>query len=109
MAIGGERFMRIIVFFDLPTLTKSDRKNASRFRNFLIKDGYVMLQLSVYSRICKGQDAVDKHAKRLKSLIPKEGSVRLLTVTEKQYASMEVLVGALKKEENLGEKQLLLL
>lgn len=68
-----------------------------------------MLQLSVYSRICKGQDAVDKHAKRLKSLIPKEGSVRLLTVTEKQYASMEVLVGALKKEENLGEKQLLLL
>lgn len=109
MAIGGERFMRIIVFFDLPTLTKSDRKNASRFRNFLIKDGYIMLQLSVYSRICKGQDAVDKHAKRLKSLIPKEGSVRLLTVTEKQYASMEVLVGTLKKEENLGEKQLLLL
>lgn len=108
MSIGGERFMRIIVFFDLPTLTKSDRKNASRFRNFLIKDGYIMLQLSVYSRICKGQDAVDKHAKRLKSLIPKKGSVRLLTVTEKQYASMEVLVGTLKKEENLGEKQLLL-
>lgn len=109
MAIGGERFMRLIVFFDLPTLTKSNRKNASRFRNFLLKDGYIMLQLSVYSRICKGQDAVDKHAKRLKSLIPKEGSVRLLTVTEKQYASMEVLVGTLKKEENLGEKQLLLL
>jgi CRISPR-associated protein Cas2 len=109
MAIGGERFMRIIVFFDLPTLTKSDRKNASRFRNFLIKDGYIMLQLSVYSRICKGQDAVDKHAKRLKSLIPKEGSVRMLTVTEKQYASMQVLVGTLKKEEKLGEKQLLLL
>ena len=101
--------MRIIVFFDLPTLTKSDRKNASRFRNFLIKDGYIMLQLSVYSRICKGQDAVDKHAKRLKSLIPKEGSVRMLTVTEKQYASMQVLVGTLKKEEKLGEKQLLLL
>lgn len=109
MAVGGERFMRIIVFFDLPTLTKSDRKNASRFRNFLVKDGYVMLQLSVYSRICKGQDAVEKHIKRLKSLIPKEGSVRMLTVTEKQYASMEVLVGTLKKEENLGEKQLLLL
>lgn len=109
MSVEGERFMRIIVFFDLPTLTKSDRKNASRFRNFLVKDGFIMLQLSVYSRICKGQDAVDKHIKRLKCLIPKEGSVRLLTVTEKQYASMEVLVGTLKKEENLGEKQLLLL
>ena len=109
MSEAVERFMRIIVFFDLPTLTKSDRKNASRFRNFLVKDGYIMLQLSVYSRICKGQDDVDKHAKRLKSLIPKEGSVRMLTVTEKQYASMEVLVGMLKKEENFGEKQLLLL
>lgn len=74
-----------------------------------MKDGYTMLQLSVYSRICKGQDAVDKHAKRLKSLIPKEGSVRLLTVTEKQYASMEILVGTLKKEEKIGDKQLLLL
>lgn len=52
---------------------------------------------------------MDKHAKRLKSLIPKEGSVRLLTVTEKQYASMEILVGTQKKEEKIGEKQLLLL
>ena len=109
MAVGGERYMRIIVFFDLPTLTKSDRKNASRFRKFLVNDGYIMLQLSVYSRICKGQDDVDKHAKRLKSLIPKEGSVRLLTVTEKQYASMEILVGTQKKEEEIAEKQLLLL
>lgn len=101
--------MRIIVFFDLPTLTKTDRRNASRLRNFLLKDGYIMLQLSVYSRICKGQDDVEKHTKRLKSLIPKSGSVRLLTITEKQYASMEILVGSLKKEEEIGDKQLLLL
>ena len=66
MAREGERYMRIIVFFDLPTLTKTDRRNASRLRNFLVKDGYVMLQLSVYSRICKGKDDVEKHAKRLK-------------------------------------------
>lgn len=109
MAVGGERFMRMIVFFDLPTLTKTDRKNASRFRKFLVSDGYTMLQLSVYSRICKGNDDVEKHAKRLKSLIPKEGSVRLLTVTEKQYASMEILVGTLKKEEEIGDLQLVLL
>lgn len=108
MAEEGERYMRMIVFFDLPTLTKTDRRNASRLRNFLIKDGYIMLQLSVYSRICKGKDDVEKHAKRLKSLISMEGSVRLLVVTEKQYASMEILVGTKKKEEELGEKQLLL-
>lgn len=109
MSVGGERFMRLIVFFDLPTLTKQDRKNASRFRKFLINDGYIMLQLSVYSRICKGQDSINKHIKRIKSLIPKEGSVRMLTITEKQYASMEILVGSAKKEEEIGEKQLLLL
>lgn len=109
MSVGGERFMRLIVFFDLPTLTKQDRKNASRFRKFLINDGWIMLQLSVYSRICKGQDSINKHIKRIKSLIPKEGSVRMLTITEKQYASMEILVGSAKKEEEIGEKQLLLL
>src|SRR5574344_2088804 len=101
--------MRMLVFFDLPTLTKSDRRNASRLRNFLIKDGYIMLQLSVYSRICKGMDTVEKHKNRLKSLISKEGSVRLLVVTEKQYGSMEILLGTAKKEEELGEKQLVLL
>ena len=108
MSIKGERFMRIIVFFDLPTLTKSDRKNAARFRNFLVKDGYTMLQLSVYSRICKGQDDMDKHAQRLRYMTPHKGSVRLLMVTEKQYASMEILVGLKKNEERIGETQLLL-
>lgn len=109
MAREGERYMRMMVFFDLPTLTKSDRRNANRFRKFLIKDGYIMLQLSVYSRICKGQDDVDKHAKRLRSLLPEDGSVRLLVVTEKQYVSMEILIGTMKKEEEIGDKQLLLL
>lgn len=108
MAALGERFMRMLVFFDLPTLTKTNRRDAQRFRQFLIKDGYTMLQLSVYSRICKGKDDVEKHAKRLKFLIPKSGSVRLLTVTEKQYASMEILLGTPKKEEEFGEEQLLL-
>ena len=100
--------MRMIVFFDLPTLTKKDRRIAQHFRNFLVKDGYVMLQLSVYSRICKGEADIEKHAKRLKSLIPENGSVRMLVVTEKQYASMTIFVGEIKKEEKLGAEQLLL-
>lgn len=108
MAKEGERFMRMIVFFDLPTLTKKDRRIAQHFRNFLVKDGYVMLQLSVYSRICKGEADIEKHAKRLKSLIPENGSVRMLVVTEKQYASMTIFVGEIKKEEKLGAEQLLL-
>lgn len=108
MAVGGEKFMRIIVFFDLPTLTKKDRRYANRFRNFLLNDGYIMLQLSVYSRICKGLDDVGKHEKRLIPWIPNDGSVRLLTITEKQYTEMKVLAGTMKKEEEIDDRQLVL-
>lgn len=109
MAELGERFMRMLVFFDLPTLTKQDRKNASCFRRFLLNDGYFMLQLSVYSRVCKGLAEVNTHTQRLKLALPEKGSIRLLTVTEKQYASMEILIGTMKKTEKTGAIQLLLL
>jgi CRISPR-associated protein Cas2 len=89
------KFMRIIVFFDLPVKTKAERKVYSRFHGFLIKDGYHMLQYSLYARTCNGIDAVDKHKKRLYASLPDNGSVRLLVITEKQYASIEILVGKL--------------
>jgi CRISPR-associated protein Cas2 len=109
MAANGERYMRILVLFDLPTLTQKDRREANIFRRNLIKDGYHMLQLSVYGRICKGEDTMEKHKKRLQLLLPSGGNVRVLTVTEKQYASMEILIGSQKKEEKIGAKQLVLL
>ena len=56
-----------------------------------------MSQLSVYSRICKGEDTAEKHKKRLKTFVPDAGSVRVLSVTEKQYAAMDILVGVAKK------------
>lgn len=101
--------MRLLVFFDLPVKTKAERRRATRFRKDLLDDGYIMLQLSVYSRICKGEDTAEKHKKRLKSLVPEEGSVRVLTVTEKQYASMDILIGMGKKTEKIGAEQLVLL
>lgn len=101
--------MRLLVFFDLPMKTKAERRRATRFRKDLLDDGYIMLQLSVYSRICKGEDTAEKHKKRLKSLVPEEGSVRVLTVTEKQYASMDILIGMVKKTEKIGAEQLVLL
>lgn len=109
MAALGERYMRILVFFDLPVKTKAERRRATRFRKDLIDDGYIMLQLSVYSRICKGEDTAEKHKKRLKSLVPEAGSVRVLSVTEKQYAAMDILVGVAKKTEKIGAEQLVLL
>lgn len=91
--------MRMIVFFDLPVTTAAERKAATKFRNFLIKDGYYMVQFSVYSRVCNGNDAVEKHSKRLKASLPKNGSVRLLTITEKQYQNMSVLLGEISTNE----------
>lgn len=102
------RFMRVIVFFDLPVKTKKQRKVYADFRKFLIKDGYTMVQFSVYSRTVRNFDDAKKHTQRIKLHIPPEGSVRVMTVTEKQYASMEILVGEKwKQEELLDTKQVL--
>lgn len=79
--------------FDLPVMEANQRKVAAKFRNFLLKDGYNMVQYSVYSRICNGTDAVAKHEQRLKSNLPKEGSVRMLVLTERQYEGIKILVG----------------
>jgi len=91
------KFMRILVFFDLPVKTKQEKKVAAKFRKFLLDDGYHMLQYSMYARTCNGNDAVEKHKKRLYAYLPDNGSVRALTITEKQYQSIEILVGALTK------------
>ncbi len=89
------KFMRMLLFFDLPVKTKSERREATRFRNFLLNDGYHMLQYSVYARVCNGVDAVNKHRARLIAHLPDNGSVRLLVITEKQFESIDILVGPL--------------
>lgn len=86
--------MRMIVFFDLPVVAAKDRKAAAQFRKFLLKDGYHMVQFSVYTRVCNGMDAVKKHEERLNDNIPSKGSVRLLTLTDKQYDTMKILLGS---------------
>lgn len=103
------KFMRLIVFFDLPVTTAEKRKAANQFRQFLQKDGYQMLQLSVYSRIVRGRDALQKHHNRLKAHLPEEGQVRYLEVTEKQFAGMIMLIGEPKsREKKVNADQLLL-
>lgn len=104
----GVRFMRLMVLFDLPVKTKAERKEANLFRRFLKSDGYDMLQLSVYCRICRGQDMVDKHLARLQGHLPPTGCVRALQVTNQQYARMKILVGEMRKQEKVAAQQLLL-
>ncbi len=109
MSQPNRRFMRMMVFFDLPVVGTTDRRNYAQFRRFLLNDGYDMIQFSVYGRIVNGQDAEDKHLKRLVANLPPKGSIRLMTVTEKQYAGIKLLVGLpLFQEKKVSANQMLL-
>jgi CRISPR-associated protein Cas2 len=103
-----DRFMWLFVFFDLPVGTKTERRVATQFRNFLLKDGYMMIQFSVYARICNGQERAEKHTQRLTTKLPEKGSVRLIQITDKQYERMKILVGTKKNNEKPESAQLLL-
>lgn len=101
--------MRLMVFFDLPMVTKSEKRAYVQFRKFLLNDGYDMIQWSVYGRILNGTDAEKKHLGRLADHLPPEGSVRCMTVTEKQYAGIRLLVGMpLFQEKKVPANQMLL-
>lgn len=108
MSSTGNRFMWIFVFFDLPVKTKKQRDLANKFRRFLIQDGYIMLQYSVYARICNGHERVDKHTKKLQQVLPPEGNIRVLEITDQQYGRMKVVVGKRKENEKKQANQLLL-
>jgi len=101
--------MRLIVFFDLPMVTKSEKRAYVQFRRFLLNDGFDMIQWSVYGRILNGKDAEGKHLSRLTNNLPPAGSVRCMTVTEKQYAGIKLLVGMpLFQEKKVAASQMLL-
>lgn len=109
MSVATRRFMRLLVFFDLPTVTKADKKAYTLFRRFLIKDGYDMIQWSVYGRVVNGSDDADTHMKRLTKNLPHAGSIRSLMISEKQFANMKLLIGEKKLQEKaVNASQLLL-
>ena len=84
------RIMWIMVFFDLPTDTKADRKVATKFRKQLIDDGFVMFQFSFYIRHCASVENANVHIKRVRTFVPNKGKVGILTVTDKQFGDMEI-------------------
>ena len=77
----------------------------TKFRTFLLKDGYHMVQYSLYARVCNGMDSVEKHIKRLKANLPPNGSVRVLTITERHYESIKILVRELSLEEKSADNE----
>lgn len=85
--------MRIIIFFDLPTITAKDRKEYSKFRKGLLNEGFIMMQESVYTKLALNQSAIELVKVRIKRIMPPSGLVQALIVTEKQFASIDNYVG----------------
>jgi CRISPR-associated protein Cas2 len=88
------RFMRMIVFFDLPVETLQERRDYTHFRKFLLKSGFMQMQESVYCKLALNQTAVSAMQDSIRKHRPPKGLVQLLVITEKQYARMDYIVGA---------------
>ncbi len=91
------RIMWVMVFFDLPTETKKERKVYSTFRKKLLNDGFTMFQFSIYLRHCASRENADVHVKRVKQMLPEAGHIGILCITDKQFGKMEIFHG--KKSE----------
>ncbi len=104
------RYMRLIVFFDIPIEPASSKKEYIKFRRFLLDNGYDMLQYSVYIRFCRNDTDANKHQKRLKKHAPKVGNVRVIKVTENQYENMLILIGDKTNQEKvIGSSSLIII
>lgn len=88
--------MWLIVFFDLPTETKKQRKDATVFRKRLIADGFTRFQFSIYIRPAPSYESVDVHSKRVKSFLPEEGNVCIMAITDKQFSKIQIFQGVKK-------------
>lgn len=97
MNFGGLNSMWIIVLFDLPTDTKQARKQYSTFRKHLLDDGFAMMQYSVYMRHCASDENALVHVKRVKEILPPDGEVRIVKITDKQFGKIEVYYGKKRK------------
>ena len=98
--------MWVMVFYDLPTETKKERKVAARFRKDIMKDGFTMFQFSIYLRHCPSRENAQVHINRVKSILPDSGTVGILCVTDKQFGAMELFYGNKEKIKEYGPQQL---
>lgn len=100
------RILWVMVFFDLPVVTKKDRKIYARFRKMLLQDGFTMFQFSIYLRHCPGRENAEVHVRRVKKWLPEKGHVGILTITDKQFGQMELFYGVEEQIKQTGWQQL---
>ena len=104
--LNAYRIMWVMVFFDLPTDTATERKVASKFRKEILSDGFRMFQFSIYLRHCPSRENADVHTKRVKKLLPEKGHVGILSITDKQFGDMEIFYGKKVAEAKAPIQQL---
>lgn len=100
------RIMWVLVLFDLPTVTKKEKKIASTFRKKLVKDGFTMFQFSMYIRHCPSRENAAVHIKRVKKELPQNGHIGIVCITDKQFGDIEIYFGRKKTEPEKGAQQL---
>ena len=103
------RFMRLMVFFDLPTATSENRRNYRRFRKDLISNGFFVLQESVYCRMVINEAMAKNVVARIESFKPPQGMVCAMIITEKQFAGISFIVGEMKSDVVTTEQSLVIL
>lgn len=107
--MSGFRFMRMIVFFDLPVETNEEKRAYRKFRKALIKDGFVMMQESVYTKLMTTPSVENSVKNLIRKNKPETGIVQTLVVTEKQFVKMEYVVGESKSDVIDNEDRLVIL
>ncbi len=101
--------MWLIIMFDLPTTDSEARADYRHFHDFLLNEGYLRLQLSVYGRHCATDENGAVHLQRLHAALPPDGEVRVLTLTDKQFSRMQVFFGRMRQRPEPAPEQILLL
>lgn len=103
------RFMRVIVFFDLPVSTLSERREYNQFRKGLLKDGFLMLQESVYCKLALNPTAAHAIMETVRANKPSNGLIQMLVITEKQFSRMEFVLGEYRSQIIDNEERLIIL
>ena len=104
------KYMKMLCMFDLPVDTTEQQRAYRKFRKDIMAEGFMMIQYSVYVRTCPNRQFASQLEKRLQKIMPSEGNVRLLTVTEKQYEDMKIMVGSKKvTEEALNIERMIII
>jgi CRISPR-associated protein Cas2 len=106
MHLSGYRFMWVVAMFDLPVDTKQARRAYTRFRKGLLRDGFVKMQYSIYIRHCSSEENAAVHAGRVEGMVPDDGEVRVMTITDKQFERMRVFWGKSRKPPERPSVQL---